>query len=116
MKRYVYLLVAILLFASSTKAQMVLTPAGFRDPSDTTKSFVVFDNAGKEKRQLFNEALSTINKSILIDAKKRNIDTVGGTSIHIYGETMPKRISPGSLLYYWKYAVTFSFKDEKVKF
>ncbi len=26
------------------------------------------------------------------------------------------RGSPGSLLYYWKYAVTFSFKDEKVKF
>lgn len=116
MKRHLYLLVIMLVFASSTKAQMILTSGGFRDPSDTTKNFVVFDIVGKGKRQLFNEALSTINKSVLLDAKKRNIDTVGGASVHINGETTPKTISPGTMLYYWKYAVTFSFKDEKVKF
>lgn len=99
-----------------TKAQLVLTPNGLRSSNDTTKSFVILDVPNKSKVKLYNETLSTVIKSILTDSKRRNVDTVRATSIHLSGETEPSSISKGGLPFYWKYGITYSFKDNKIRF
>jgi|GEM_PF-3098427 len=105
----------LLLFLSA-KGQVVLTPYGFADINDTAKKYIVLDMSQKTRRQLFNETLATINKSILTNSKKRTIDTVGGTSILLTGETQPSKITKRSIPFYWKYSFSYSFKDGKIRF
>jgi len=65
MKKLILLsLVAISTLSYSQK--LTVTPSGLRDANDSEKTFVVINAEGKTSKQLYDNALKYINKTIKV--------------------------------------------------
>jgi hypothetical protein len=106
------LLIFVLLFSTPAFSQFFrITPAGFVNATDSTKSYYVMDSLKLSKNDLFKKSVLYFNKQFA--SPKDVISSVDGESLTLNFIDRYKIIM-GSL---WNVNVTYTidFKDDKVK-
>jgi hypothetical protein len=116
MKKTLFLLVVFFAVVFKSQAQFVLTPIGFVDSKDESKSYIVIEFTGKTQGELFKAA--QIYLSSLYANPKEILSVIDNEVISVKGmNSNAIKAKTGFVVNHFdvEYIIKFMFKDGKIR-